>query len=291
MAGWTDVIAPIMSFVGVGANALMEQEQAESDAKAKFEASRSGYHPDPAGYRYDLGLPDWAKGEVDKSYQGQQIGAAYGQQASDRGAILAALDEQRRRAAGEGLISPQVAAEQQRLASGNVGSQLASAAGRYNPGLARKAQNTIAGMGQQMAGPAAIAAAQERAAAQSAYSQGLGRLRTQDIAREQGLAGLGLGWGQFGISDKDREASARRALEQARLQSDMKGYHWENRPGAGQPGSAPPQRTGNEEWDSWARMAAEERRKREEASKAAEIGMGGPPSAGGSDPFNPYGGG
>jgi len=251
-------------------NARSQQAAAETAANANIAASRSAYHVDPAAYNYAMGVPGWASSEVDRMYGQGRLGDAAGQQYADRQAIMQALDAQRRRSAGEGLISSQIAQRQQGQAAGDVAAQMA--ARRASPLGARQGMDTVSGMGQQVASLAAPAAAKEAAGAGAEYMKALEGLRTQDVGREMALGRLHQGWGALGLADKDRQSLARRGLEEDRLKSNMRGFWWEDELNELRPGGG----TGDPVWDAWnaqraqaqgvaAGQGEEERRKQAEA--------------------------
>jgi hypothetical protein len=160
------------------------------------------------------------------------IGQARTQDEQRRAQYDDALMNLRARASGKNSIAQTVGDQEREKAARMSLSNAATMASRggYAPGLARAAMTANGTAGAQIAGQTAVAAAQERQQAESAYLQAIGAGRGQDqnlMTLEQAqerqqqaynlaMSQLAAQYTQIGLSDKNAVAAARMDLEKTK---------------------------------------------------------------------------
>jgi len=174
-----------------------------------YGGSKRGWNVDPKAFAYETGVPDdWNQGAQQMSEM--QFGNdARAQQMQMQQLLM-------HRAQGQNLASAAMAQQQLGQGQGAINSQAASAMrGGYDPAAQRAALYATGELGGQVAGSAAIAAAQEQmAAAQAAGQLGQG-IRGSDITQGLGAQGLAMKLRQMGMNDKLADLQARMAQEEA----------------------------------------------------------------------------
>lgn len=166
--------------------------------------------PDPMAFQYGMGVPQgWNQGAA------QMSGMQFGQdQRADQMAMQQLLMQ---RAQGQNLASAAMAQQQLEQGQGAIASRAAAAQrGGYDPATARDALYATGALGGQVAGSAAIAAAQEQMAAAQAAGQMATAGRGLDIQQGLGAQQLAMQLRQMGLQDKWAEWQARQAYENAK---------------------------------------------------------------------------
>lgn len=166
--------------------------------------------PDPGAFTFQQGVPDWAQAYAGNLGQMQAGGDIRAQQ-------MQMMDLLAQRARGENLASEAMAAQQLALGQGAVASQAATAQrGGYDPAAARASMYSQGQLAGDVAGQAAIAAAQEQmAAAQAAGQMGQG-MRGLDVQQMVAMQQLAQQYRQMGMLDKAMDLEARMQYEEAK---------------------------------------------------------------------------
>jgi len=168
-----------------------------------------GWAANPAAFDYNMGVPTgWNQGAQDMSAM------QFGNDARAQQMAMAQLLAQR--AQGENLASTAMAQQQLEQGTGAIASRAAAAMrGGYDPATQRASLYATGALGGQVAGQAAIAAAQEQMAAAQAAA-GVGQdVRGSDIQQGIGAQQLAMQLRQMGMQDKGMDIAARMAYENA----------------------------------------------------------------------------
>ena len=171
--------------------------------------TEKGWNVDPKAFAYETGVPDdWNRGAQQMSEM--QFGNdARAQQMQMQQLLM-------QRAQGQNLASAAMAQQQLGQGQGAINSQAASAMrGGYDPAAQRAALYATGELGGQVAGSAAIAAAQEQMAAAQAAAQSAQGMRGSDITQGLGAQELAMKLRQMGMNDKLADLQARMAQEEA----------------------------------------------------------------------------
>ena len=171
----------------------------------------SGWGVNPEAFQYQMGIPQgWNQGanQMSQMQAGNDV----------RAQQVAMMNLLAQRAQGQNLASAAMAQQQLQQGQGAIASKAAAAQrGGYDPATARDALYATGALGGQVAGNAAIAAAQEQMAAAQAMGQmgqGVRGTDVQQMIQAQQLANQLRG---MGMQDKAMDLQARMAYEQAQM--------------------------------------------------------------------------
>lgn len=213
------------------------EAKASAAKRAKEHLEGTVYEPDKRPWSVNEGLSDYWKHDVGRVMglgdQERYTPQARAQQEAIRAKQLGALNLLNQRALGTDSIARREADFQRQQIAKGIASQLASQ--RRTPAAVRGAQMAQSAALTDLAGQTQLAAAQEKLAAQQAYAQSLGGMRSQDIgmfqaeqSQEQALRNwlaakekMGMDYTQLGLGEKYAMAGMRQQYEQMKMAQDM----------------------------------------------------------------------
>lgn len=174
-------------------------------------SEKKTWRPDPGAYRMEKGVPDWAQLGAQQMAQkraGQDMRARSEQSMDYMRRVMSGQESAARHQAQLGLQSGM-----QDIAA-RAGSMQR---GGYDPATARAALLAQEQMGANVAGKAALAAAQERQAAATGYAQAAQAARGLDVQQMVSMEQLAQQYRQMGMTDKYNELMSRIQWDRAKM--------------------------------------------------------------------------